>query len=349
MKRIQKFIKKNWAFLIVFVIGIIITAASTFYAAETIFASNQVSYDNSNSTLTSTNVQDALDELYAKAMYAPGPIEMEYTAPSGCTTPPFNLGDYITYTPTSTSFSIAPSLTGYTSVQTINPSELTLWRVIKKNECNVELVSEYVSSNSLYFRGTLGYRNLVGTLNIIATSYENPTYTERSRMMGYDGQTEFINDTSAFDGSKDTAPSTTSTPSPYTGVGQEYNGGVLGDTLYLKDIQLVGNVYKTDTTKYGTYGLKAYKVNETTRSEDYCIASRRFYYKSATNFMFYTRSVSSGELDKSWYFLPPISFYNNSWTNDTSFCAIRPIIILKSGIQISGGSGTITNPYTITA
>ena len=78
MKKIIKFCKKNWAFLIVFVIGIIVTAASTFYAAETIFASSEVSYDNTNSTLTSTNVQDALDELYAKAMQAGGDCPTGY-------------------------------------------------------------------------------------------------------------------------------------------------------------------------------------------------------------------------------------------------------------------------------
>ena len=41
----------------------------------------------------------------------------------------------------------------------INPSELTLWRVINKTPCNVELVSEYTSSTKVRFNGVIGYSN----------------------------------------------------------------------------------------------------------------------------------------------------------------------------------------------
>mgnify|MGYP007056314996 CR=1 FL=1 len=44
-----------------------------------------------------------------------------------------SLGDYVSYTPTSTSYTTDTSKTGYSSTQIINPSELNLWRVLKKN------------------------------------------------------------------------------------------------------------------------------------------------------------------------------------------------------------------------
>lgn len=43
------------------------------------------------------------------------------------------IGDYISMTPTSTSYTISKDLTGYSHDQKINPSELKLWRIIRKN------------------------------------------------------------------------------------------------------------------------------------------------------------------------------------------------------------------------
>ena len=58
-------IKKN---LIGFVIGVITTLSISVIAA-TYFPSNQTTYDNSVSGLQSTNVQDAIDELYGVCTY----------------------------------------------------------------------------------------------------------------------------------------------------------------------------------------------------------------------------------------------------------------------------------------
>lgn len=44
-----------------------VLSITTVYAATILFASNQVSYDNTTSGLSSTNVQGALDELYTRA------------------------------------------------------------------------------------------------------------------------------------------------------------------------------------------------------------------------------------------------------------------------------------------
>ena len=66
MKKVKIFIKNNIKTVIAFILGMIISGTGV-YAATILFASNEVSYDNTSSGMTATNVQDALDELYTKA------------------------------------------------------------------------------------------------------------------------------------------------------------------------------------------------------------------------------------------------------------------------------------------
>ena len=60
MKKIKEFMKK---YLMGFILGVISAAVVVVYA-ETYFPSNQVTYDNKESGMTSDNVQTAIDELY---------------------------------------------------------------------------------------------------------------------------------------------------------------------------------------------------------------------------------------------------------------------------------------------
>ena len=80
MEKIGKFIKSNIKLVIGIIIGSVISG-TTVYAATILFASNQVSYDNTTSGMNATNVQDALDELYTKAntWIDPSTIETDST------------------------------------------------------------------------------------------------------------------------------------------------------------------------------------------------------------------------------------------------------------------------------
>ena len=64
MKKISRFIRNNYKFLIGVIVGLLLSGTGV-YAANTIYSKN-VTYDNSNSGLEATNVQDALDETYTK-------------------------------------------------------------------------------------------------------------------------------------------------------------------------------------------------------------------------------------------------------------------------------------------
>lgn len=100
------------------------------------------------------------------------------------------LGDYISYTPANTSYTISVTDTYARENQTINPSELNLWRVIQKNtDGTIDVVSNYVSSKKVQF-GTQtsmeeAYKYYIKTLNKIAKEYETEGFTVGSRHTGY--------------------------------------------------------------------------------------------------------------------------------------------------------------------
>ena len=62
----KKVIKKNYKFILGVIIGLIWSSGIA-YAATILFESSEVSYDNTTSGLSATNVQSALDELYVES------------------------------------------------------------------------------------------------------------------------------------------------------------------------------------------------------------------------------------------------------------------------------------------
>lgn len=297
--------------------GIVVSAAEVLY-------SKNFTYSTSNSTLKSTNVQGAIDELAEKSKsYCPSKYKC-YIIPE--------VGDYVKMTPTLTSYTTDTSKTGYTSTQTINPSELNLWRVLKVNsDGTIEMISEYTSSTNVYFRGKVGYQNFVGYLNTLASKYENSKYTKGSRYVGYNGQTEYITNTSKIDST--TAPWTSSTGSSTT----ESLGG--GDTLYQSDYDLMKTVLGTAVTNV---------VGFQQREIPYWIASRHYAY-SSTNWKFGGSYIYSGGgsnlgnlYNQNFY-----SYSSGSFTIKSTSAGLRPIVILKSGITYTPATGTSEDPYVL--
>ena len=304
------------------IIGVLLSATGV-YAVTTIGNGSDITYSNTDSKLSSTTAQDALDEIYALGHRCPD----DHTCFKKKDT--LALGDYVKMTPTKSSYTTSTSKTGYDSTQTINPQELNLWRVISINsDGTVDVVSEHVSSIEIYFQGQAGYRNLVGYLNVLASQYENSTYTKGSRHFGYNGQTEYITDTSKF---TNPAPWTCSTGEDCNPV--ESQGG--GDILYKKDNNLVKRVLGT---------AEASKPDGT--AYNYWMASRyyRYYrYSSTANYSWYGRYVStSGVVDGG-----SLYYYNSSGFNSKiNRKSLRPILTLKSGLKYSG-VGTEDYPMEI--
>ena len=237
-----------------------------------------------------------------------------------------DLGDYVKMTPTKSSYTTDTSKTGYSRTQTINPQELNLWRVINLNsDGTIDVISEHTSTTRVYFSGKTGYQNFVGYLNALASQYENSTYTKGSRYFGYNGQTEYITDTSKF-----------TNPAPWTcSIGESCNpvesqGG--GDELYQKDYDLVNNAIGT---------LKTTKVDGSFTS--YWIAARDYYYDSATKYGWLGRCIASGYMNTTVYFY---YYDSSSFREQYDYNNLRPIVTLKSGLKYSG-LGTEEDPYTL--
>lgn len=258
------------------------------------------------------------DEDYSIRLFVPYSVKSTMSI--------LSLGDYVSYTPTSTSYTTDTSKTGYSSTQTINPSELNLWRVLKKNDDgSVDLISEYTSSVSIYFKSKTGYKNFVGYLNLLAKQYENSNYTKGSRYFGYNGQTEYITDDSKF---TNPAPWTNSTSDN----SNESQGG--GDTLYIDD-------YNQLNTALGK--MIAYKVGTSTATS-YWVASRYYYYNSATRYDWRARYIDTSVP----IYHSPLYYYSSNSFNELSYNhVLRPIVTLKSDLVITDGDGTSSSPYRL--
>ena len=255
------------------------------------------------------------------------------------------VGDYIYMVPDLDTYTIAKEKTGSRYDQTITPKELTLWRVISKNDDGTfDAISEYVSHNGINFKGADAYKYFINTLQEIASAYKKEGYTKSTREMGYDGQTLIIDNTNAFDGSTNVAPSSSSTINPTVGTGEEYLDGVLGDTLYLKDYNLVSNVYKSEPETYGINGLIAYDKN-TGYEESYWVASRSFEYNTPSNYIFHGRAVPGYNSEKlsNGYLME----YSYGWYDHSCAYRVRPIITLEKDIKIETGEGTKSIPFKL--
>ncbi len=318
------------------VIGLLLT--TTVYAVEGILvASSVVGYDNTNSSLSSTNVQDSLDELYT-------------LADNACLTTPFKPGDYIEMTPTSTSFTPDRTLTGLVSYDaekgnpagtttvdgTLNPSYLNIWRVIRiNNDCTVEVVSEYVTDVTVKIAGKVGFANYIYYLNEIAKQYANTAYTldpatapdGAFRNIGYDHQTKQITNMSKIE--SNTVPWGEST-GPNT---VESLGG--GDIGYATDYDLLERAGIT------LFGYSKGEIFDETNlvAMNYYLSSRVYAYYSSSSWYFGVYIHSGGCV------ITNDLRYKNSGSYVRSR-SVRPIVTLKSGLTPSSGDGTINSHYT---
>ncbi len=246
-----------------------------------------------------------------------------------------SIGDYVSYIPILKNYAITRTQTGYDQNQIINPSELNLWRVIRKNEDgSIDLVSEYTSSSAIRIKGKVGYKNYIGTLNRIANSYETPGITDSSRYMGYDGQTEFITDETALNSTTVPWPNSSNINNSVKGSERERLGG--GEELSVTDVEMVkaacGNT------------LKTYRVDATSTETKYWIANRKFHYTNDSKWEFNVRYADPK--DDTVY---GVGLYvYNEGLNDVIYTSfLRPIVTLKSGIQANNGNGSNENPWKV--
>ena len=165
---------------------------------------------------------------------------------------------------------------------------------------------------------------MVGYLNVLASQYENSTYTKGSRHFGYNGQTEYITDTTKF---VHPAPWTCSTGGSCNPV--ESQGG--GDTLYKTDFNLVNTVLATKVVT---------KPNSASGSPSW-MASRNYSYSSSTSYGWYGHNVDASGANNINHLY---DYVGSSFITSSNSKSLRPIVTLKSGLKYTG-SGTADDPF----
>ena len=248
-----------------------------------------------------------------------------------------SVGDVVRMTPSLSSYTTDSDMTGYSNSQTINPQELNIWRVIRVNDDGTyEAISEYVSSVDVYFEGVTGYKNYTGYLNVLASKYENSDFTVGSRYVGYSTQTEYLTDTTVFDGSMN---QTSWYRATYDFRNEhEQQGG--GDYLFADEISLLRSVYGS------TIGIKAYRVG-TTEYTSYWLASRFYTWNTATQCYFWgVLALANGSYGVSSNPYSYIRYYLSGWNDVARAFPLRPVVVLKSSL-VAKGKGTLDNPYVL--
>ena len=112
----------------------------------------------------------------------------------------YNIGDEVAYTydVVSGGYTLTAAQSGYTSDQTVAQSSTTLkWKIINKDESTgtIDIVSAEPTSNTVYFRGELGYNNGVYLINDICEKlYSNTAKGIKARSINLEDMEKHLTD-----------------------------------------------------------------------------------------------------------------------------------------------------------
>ena len=377
MKKIIKFIKHNYKFIIGFMFGLIV-ASSSVYAANTIYSKN-VTYDNSNSGLSATNVQDALDETYNKCTKssAIGKIINLYYSGSAITTA--NIGGS-TSNPKVKLNSIKSILldnNGNYRYYGSNPNNYVtfndeIWRIIgaftniDDGTGNKETRLKIIRNESI---GNYSWDSSANTVNegtgvndwskADLMTELNTLYYNSASGNCYIGQ----NNTSATCNFNNTGLNSMARSMIDNAV--YYLGGWSSSYIYADDFYN----YERGTTVYNcstndgvcprattwTGKIRLMYLSDYMYATDLSLCIQNGYnYKDSNCFNNNWLTYSDGV---QWPIVPDSSHSNSVFRigNDgyigyytaTNTYVVRPVLYLKSNIIITGGSGTSSDPYTL--
>ena len=245
-------------------------------------------------------------------------------------------GDYVRYEPTSQTYTMTTTQTGYSSSQTFNTADATkLWQVLYNNDTyGIQITSsESVASLGLGTKknqtnSSNAYNNGIVTLNTMCANYVNKKYAVSARSIGSNpsnpnsGSTTKANVSSIRDGASN----------------KLYNR----DTNYTTDVEAMASA-----TSQNSSGI-------TIIGSDYFLASR-YVYKTSDHYSFYINYINnstgktlSGDGNTT-YRINACSDgagWSSSWAG-TATKGVRPVVKLADGIKVTTGKGTINNPYIL--
>ena len=255
------------------------------------------------------------------------------------------LGDFIEYIPSETS--VMPDITksgcsetSECNQQALNPSEITLWRILQFKEDNlIEIIAYNQSTTPVSLYGRTGYINSVDVLQSIASKYINPKYASSARCFGYYNQTPNIKDTSKIDSNYPWKTDTYhSSGSNFHENAYEELGG--GDIYWKNDVELLRNVSKAF--------YKTPYASVIPSSGLYWTASRSYEHFGGIDYFIQVNSANGNynPLGNSYVGKPGILIDYNRKQILLSYY-FEPIVTLKKSAKIVSGSGNKDDPYKL--
>ena len=308
MKKIKEFSK---SYLIGFIIGIIVSGGISVIAA-TYFPSNQTTYDNTNSGLSSTNVQGAIDELYGVCTAKTGGewvldnVDI-VTSGDGLYEDEYEDGKY-TYKGANPN-----------NYVTFN-NETAGWRIISINsDGTIKIMRNASIGNIAWDTSNSNNWNRPATLNtyLNSTYYNSLTSTAQSQIVEatyYVGSITW-NNNDMQDQISDEKGTTSNVKIALPTLSEYIRAGS-----------------NTSCKTYSTY----YSNYNTCRNSDWM-----YNY----GFSWWTLSPSSGYSYLVFY-VHGTGYVSTDNAYSTSY-EVHPTVTLSSSVQITGGDGSVSNPYTI--
>ena len=303
-KKTKYYLKNN---LIGLIVGGIIFGSLGVYAAIT-FPSNEVSFDPSNSTLSSTNVKDAIDELYKKCTQNTGdqiiednnlekdPYECRYFFTGK------NPNNYITFNDEQAGWRIiSVECDGTIKIMKTEDIGNMVWDTSGSNNwARPSSLNTYL--NNTYYNGlnsTAKNQIVVKGWSIGAVTWNNNNLT-----------TQITNEN-----------------------GTKWNGKVALATVseYIRS--------NSNKSRCGSISLNNNDYNSNYKS---CKNTTWMYNVE----YWWTLSPNAGGSNRSFYvYAGSYISYGNGVNIDSH--AVRPAVYLSSEVKITGGNGSQNNPYTL--
>ncbi len=318
MKKIGKIIKNN---IFGFILGVI--TCSSFAVVAATIASNTVSYDNTKSGASATNVKDAIDDLYDGvynlAATAGGGLKLVVSKPSGLSTTP--IGDMYRFqgeggTTTDPNNYICFGTTNTKTCTSEEGKQKYLYRIIGVTKSGQMKLIKWSSIGKYQWN-----------------TADRGTWEDSSLCAGLNGSYFLAHET---DGTKDYVPEgweariasvkwKMATNSNETSVASDE---LSSETMETTDAKKIGLMYLSDYGYSGSSTLTYYQTN--------------WLYNSETG---YEWTISSSATAWIWY----ISAYGRMSAHSAvnNYMSARPVFYLESGEEIFDGKGTIDEPYIL--
>ena len=177
----------------------------------------------------------------------------------------YNIGDEVAYTYDTVSggYSLTAAQSGYTSDQTVAQSSTTLkWKIINKDESTgtIDIVSAEPTSNTVYFKGALGYNNGVYLINDICEKlYSNTAKGIKARSINLEDMEKHLTDAGFTARNAYKSEVTYGTPKTYTSNKQypklyasQIGAGITSTSVTQPDTVKTVDPYKESSKGYTT-------------------------------------------------------------------------------------------------